>query len=361
MEKELKFTTENKLRLDEFLRAELPGSIGSQSASISNSKIRRLILAGAVQVNGRPVLRPAFELRGRSLVTVRFDAEKFFYEKQPDDVVFEMSDDVVLYEDDNLIFINKPADFPVEQTITGNRANLHDAAVDYLWKRNPSLRNPPYLGIMHRLDRTTSGVIVFTKNRPVNKALSEIFQSHDLTKEYLAVVEAPAAGRHSGPSRHPGKTSHPELRERRLKAGEMLQWSISSESPSGCAAKGEGSTFTVEMYMGRVTGKSQQGKWGELPEARGGQYSKTNFRVLKKITVEGRLCLLIECNLHTGRTHQIRVHLASCGLPILGDELYGGHPAKRLYLHAARLSFTINDTLYDVKAHGFDFANAKLR
>ena len=315
MEKELKFTTENKLRLDEFLRAELPGSIGSQSASISNSKIRRLILAGAVQVNGRPVLRPAFELRGRSLVTVRFDAEKFFYEKQPEDVVFEMSDDAVLYEDDNLIFINKPADFPVEQTITGNRANLHDAAVDYLWKRNPSLRNPPYLGIMHRLDRTTSGVIVFTKNRPVNKALSEIFQSHDLTKQYLAVVEAPSAQ----------------------------------------------TQFTVEMYMGRVTGKSQQGKWGELPEARGGQYSKTDFRVLKKITVEGRPCLLIECNLHTGRTHQIRVHLASRGLPILGDELYGGHPAKRLYLHAARLSFTINDTLYDVKAHGFDFANAKSR
>jgi len=315
MEKELKFTTENKLRLDEFLRAELPGSIGSHTVSISNSKIRRLILAGAVQVNGRPVLRPAFELRGRSLVTVRFDAEKFFYEKKPDDVVFEMSDDVVLYEDDNLIFINKPADFPVEQTITGNRANLHDAAVDYLWKRNPSLRNPPYLGIMHRLDRTTSGVIVFTKNRPVNKALSEIFQKHDLTKQYLAVVEEPSAQ----------------------------------------------TQFTVEMYMGRVTGKSQQGKWGELPEARGGQYSKTDFRVLQKITVEGRPCLLIECNLHTGRTHQIRVHLASRGLPILGDELYGGHPAKRLYLHAARLSFTINDTLYDVKAHGFDFANAKFR
>ncbi len=324
MEKELKFTTENKLRLDEFLRAELPGSIGSQSASISNSKIRRLILAGAVQVNGRPVLRPAFELRGRSLVTVRFDAEKFFYEKQPDDVDFVMSDDALLFEDDNLIFVNKPADFPVEQTITGNRANLHDAVVDYLWKRNPSLRNPPYLGIMHRLDRTTSGVIVFTKNRPVNKALSEIFQSHDLTKEYLAVVEAPADGRHSGPSRHPGETSHPEL--------------------------DSGSTFTVEMYMGRVNGKSQQGKWGKLLEVRGGQYSKTNFRVLKKITVEGRPCLLIECSLYTGRTHQIRVHLASRGLPILGDELYGGKSAKRLYLHAARLSFELSENHYDVKS-----------
>lgn len=322
MEKDLTFSTEKKLRLDEFLRAELPDSIGSHTVSISNSKIRRLILAGAVQVNGRPVLRPAFELRGRSLVTVRFDAEKFFYEKQPQDVDFVMSDEALLFEDDNLIFVNKPADFPVEQTITGNRANLHDSVVDYLWKRNPSLRNPPYVGIMHRLDRTTSGVIVFTKSRAVNKEMSEIFQSHNLTKEYLAVVEA----------------------------------------PSGCAAKGQASQFTVEMFMGRVTGKSQQGKWGQVAESRGGQYSKTDFRVLKKLSVEGHSCLLIECSLHTGRTHQIRVHLASRGLPILGDELYGGHPAKRLYLHAAHLAFTLNEKKYDVKAaHGFEATNVVSR
>ncbi len=343
MEKDLTFTTEKKLRLDEFLRAELPDSIGSHTVSISNSKIRRLILAGAVQVNGRPVLRPAFELRGRSLVTVRFDAEKFFYEKQPDDAAFEVSAADILFEDENLIFLNKPPRFPVEQTITGNRNNLHDSLVDFLWRRAPSLRNPPYAGIMHRLDRETSGVILFTKTRAVNTAVSEIFQKHDLTKQYLAVVEEPRD------ARHPDEARHPELRERRLEAGKMLQWSILSESPSGCAAKGQGSQFTVEMYMNRVTGKSQQGKWGQVPESRGGQYSKTDFRVLKKIIVEGRSCLLIECTLYTGRTHQIRVHLASCGLPILGDELYGGKPAKRMYLHSARLSFTINGVLYDVK------------
>ena len=103
----------------------------------------------------------------------------------------------------------------------------------------------------------------------------------------------------------------------------MLQWSILSESPSGCAAKGEGSTFTVELYMNRITGKSQQGKWGEVPEARGGQYSETDFRVLEKITVEGRSCLLLECSLYTGRTHHIRGHHSSRGHPIHGDELYG--------------------------------------
>ena len=302
-------------RLDEFLRRELPHAvfesveITADHTVFSNSKIRRLIVAGAVSVNGMGVVRPAFELRGKSIVDVLFDPERFFYEKQPEDASFEMSDAAVLFEDDNLIFVNKPADFPVEQTITGNRANLHDAVVDYLWKRNPSLRNPPYVGIMHRLDRTTSGVIVFTKTRAINKAVSEIFQSHNLTKQYLAVVEFPRGG----------------------------------------AANGQASQFTVEMYMGRVTGKSQQGKWGEVPEARGGQYSKTDFRVLEKITVEGRSCLLLECSLYTGRTHQIRVHLASRGLPILGDELYGGHSAKRLYLHASHLAFDLNDTHYDVK------------
>ena len=310
---EIRFNTSRTERLDEFLRRELPGAVASvveqvettlEHTQISNSKIRRLILSGAVQVNGRPILRPAFELRGRSNLLVSFDAEKFFYEKQPDDADFEMSDAAVLYEDDNLIFVNKPADFPVEQTITGNRANLHDAVVDYLWKRNPALRNPPYVGIMHRLDRTTSGVIVFTKTRTVNKEVSEVFQSHKLTKQYLAVVED---------------------------------------------KKSLGESFSVEMYMNRITGKSQQGKWGQVSESRGGQYSKTDFQVLKKITVEGRPCLLIECSLYTGRTHQIRVHRASRGLPILGDELYGGHPAKRLYLHASHLAFDLNDTHYDVK------------
>ena len=307
MEEKLHFTTEKKIRLDEFLRNVLPQSKPLKDFEISNSKIRRLIVAGAVSVNGRVVTRPAFELRGKSEVCAALDIEKFFFEKRPDDVAFEVTETSVLYEDDNLIFIDKPAFFPVEQTITGNRANLHDALVDYLWKKNASLRNPPYVGIMHRLDRTTSGVIVFTKTRSVNTAVSELFQSHNLIKEYLAVVE------------DNGKLK-------------------------------EGDSFSVEMFMGRITGKSQQGKWGELPENRGGQYSRTDFKVLRRLTIERHPCLLLECNLHTGRTHQIRVHLASRALPIFGDELYGGTQAKRLYLHASHLAFVLNQKQYDVSS-----------
>ena len=246
-------------------------------------------------------------------MSVRFDSERFFFEKQPDDVAFELTAADILFEDENLIFLNKPARFPVEQTITGNRNNLHDTLVDFLWRRTPSLRNAPYVGIMHRLDRTTSGVILFTKTRAVNTAISQIFQNHNLTKTYFAVVEEKKSGGNK-------------------KAFEV------------------GESFSVKMFMGRVTGKSQQGKWGEVSQLRGGQFSHTDFKIVRKLRVEGRACLLLECNLHTGRTHQIRVHLASRNLPILGDMLYGGLEAKRLYLHSARLSFDLEQTHYDVSS-----------
>ena len=301
MKEKLSFRVQEKIRLDEYLRRVLPEEKSLAGQELSNSKIRRLIVAGAVSVNGRVITRPAFELRGQSLVCVDLDTDKFFFEKQPDDIQFEVTDDSVLYEDENLIFINKPAFFPVEQTITGNRANLHDAVVDYLWKRNPELRNPPYVGIMHRLDRTTSGVILFTKNRSVNKEISDLFQSHDFIKKYYAVCHA----------------------------------ELVSASP-----------FTVEMYMNRISPKSQTAKWGEVAQSRGGLYSKTEFRVLKEITIENRPCLLLECTLFTGRTHQIRVHLASRGLPVLGDTLYGGSPAKRIYLHSCELT----SKLFSVKS-----------
>lgn len=301
------FFCQEKLRLDDFLRSELSKSTGEE---FSNSKLRRMIIAGAVYVNDRSVNRPAFELRGKSKITVHYDREKFFYEKQPDDIKFEVTDKDVLYETDGLIFINKPAFFPVEQTIVGNRNNLHDAVVNYLWARNKELRNPPYAGIMHRLDRETSGVILFTKNREMNKAVSQMFQGHNFEKKYLAVVE----------------------------------------EGSGRGGAAPGKIFTVEKFMGRVSGKSQAGKWGSLPESKGGLYSKTTFTILKEIIIEEKRCFLVQCNLFTGRTHQIRVHLSESGLPILGDELYGGKSAKRIYLHAEQLIANTEDLKFKVTA-----------
>ena len=314
MAERFEFFSNKTQRIDEFLRENLPQKIKAEN--VSNSKIRRLIISGCVSVNGKSVVRPAFELRGKSAVTVEFDPEKFFYEKQPDDISFEVSDDDVLFENDDLIFINKPAFFPVEQTITGNRDNLHDAVVRYLWNRTPELRNPPYVGIMHRLDRETSGVILFTKTRAVNKEIHEMFENHSFIKEYIAVVTQKDSSKQN------------------------LRHTLTP----GC-------TFTVEKYIGRITGKSQAGKWGSLPEEKGGLYSKTDFEVLTAEKRGNTMFYSIKCILYTGRTHQIRVHLSEAGLPILGDLLYGGQKADRLYIHSSRLACNLSSTCnFDVRS-----------
>ncbi len=285
------FLTAQKLSLNDFLKIELTKIPELSDKEVSNSKIRRLIVAGCVSVNGRVVTRPGFELRGKSSVDCDIDLEKFFFEKQPDDIDFTLTEKDVLFEDEYIILVNKPAFLPVEQTIVGNRKNLHDCVVDYLWKKNPALRNPPYVGIMHRLDRETSGVILFTKQRTANKSIFEQFEKHTITKTYIAVA----------------------------------------------CGNSKKKSFTVENFIGRVSAKSQAAKWGSLPESRGGLYAKTSFEC-SEIKSSPALTL-IRCELFTGRTHQIRVHLSESGLPILGDTLYGGRNFSRIMLHSDKLVF----------------------
>ena len=328
MAQKITFQTSKIIKLNDFLRKELPFEVAKKinlkdsQCEFSNSKIRRLILSGCVLVNNQKINRPAFELRGNSSITVFFEPEKFFYEKQTNDIDFVLTEKDILFEDENLIFINKPAFFPVEKTIVEDRKNLHQVLIDYLWKRSPELRNPPYVGIMHRLDKDTSGIIVFTKNRPANKIISETFQNHNLIKEYVAIC--------------PINQIQKSQQSMQLKVGD---------------------TFTVEGFMWRISGKSSQGKWGFVSEKDGGQYSKTDFIVESKVKVEGIECLKIKCILYTGRTHQIRVHLSSKGLSILGDQIYGTESSKsgkRLYLHASRLAFTNELGKYDIESVGLN-------
>ena len=196
----------------------------------------------------------------------------------------------MLFEDEYLIAINKPPFLPTEQTITGQRKNAHDCTVEYLWKKNPSLRNPPYVGIMHRLDRETSGILLFTKSRSVNKDISEMFKNRGIKKIYRAVCT--------------GKI--PEQKE-----------------------------FTVENFIARISPKSSACKMGIVPESKGGLFAKTDFKIIS----EKNGFIQIDCQLHTGRTHQIRVQLSSLNLPIAGDELYGGIKSDRIKLHARKMEF----------------------
>ena len=292
---------ESKIRLDELLRQNLPKLTGLE---LSNSKIRRLIMAGCIRVNGREVRIPSYTVFVKSNVEAFIDKEKVLYEKQADDISFEVTEESVLYEDEYLIFINKPAKFPTEKTIVTDRDNLHDAVVRYLWKKNPSLRNPPYVGIMHRLDKDTSGVILFTKTREVNKAIFDMFDSSKL-----------------------------ELNETSEKNYRPVQKTYIAVVKDSVKIK---ESFTVKNFLGRITSKSAGCKWGEVPESRGGLIAITEFKVIKR---DAGRCYL-ECHPITGRTHQIRIHLAGLGTPISGDTLYNGDKAERLFLHAKSLELT---------------------
>ena len=300
--KTFKILSEKKIRLDELLRQNLPLLLKTE---ISNSKIRRLIVAGAVSVNQKQVFVPSFTVFAKSSVFVSVDEEKLFYEKQPDDIKFELTEKNVLFEDDYFIIVNKPAFFPTEETIVGSekRDSLHNSVIRYLWNKNPSLKNPPYAGIMHRLDRETSGIILFTKKREVNKAVSQMFLNHDFLKVYTSL------------STYDEKLNH-------LK-------NVNSDSKN----------FSLELTMNRISSKSQRGKWGFVPEEKGGLYSKTEFTVKNEFLIGQKKVYQIESKLFTGRTHQIRFHLSYSGFPILGDELYGGIKDSRIMLHSSLFEF----------------------
>lgn len=293
--------SESKIRLDELLRQKLPELTGLE---LSNSKIRRLIMAGCIRVNGREVRIPSYTVFVKSNVEAFVDKDKLLYEKQADDISFEVTENSVLYEDEFLIFINKPAKFPTEKTIVTDRDNLHNAVVRYLWKKNPSLRNPPYVGIMHRLDKDTSGVILFTKKREVNKAIFDMFDSSKLDLN---------------------ETSEKKYRPVQKTYVAVVKDSVKIKE-----------SFTVKNFLGRITSKSAGCKWGEVPESRGGLIAVTEFKVIKR---DAGRCYL-ECHPVTGRTHQIRIHLAGLGTPISGDTLYNGDKAERLFLHAKSLELT---------------------
>ncbi|MBO4320984.1 MAG: RluA family pseudouridine synthase [Treponema sp.] len=294
--KKLSWKTEKAQTLTAFLQ-EHRDDFQTGADAISNSKIRRIVISGSVYVNGRQCRLPSFLLHPKSTVEVNVDETKAFYEKKPDDIHFELKDDDVLFEDEWLIIVNKPAFFPVEKTIVQDRNNLHQTVIDFLHRRKPELRNPPYVGMMHRLDRETSGAILFTKTREINAAMHDLFEQHKVTKKYRAVAS------------NKNSMTVPD-------------------------------SFSVEGYMKRISPKSSACKMGLVKNPDEGLYSRTDFTVSR---IEGEYVHL-DCVLQTGRTHQIRVHASSYGLPLVGDVLYGGPKGfaennHRIMLHSMSLEF----------------------
>jgi 23S rRNA pseudouridine1911/1915/1917 synthase len=233
-----------------------------------------LIDFGSIQVDGRQERNPGRPLRGGEVVQVFWPrgGTKRFYEIRPENI---------LYRDREIFAYNKESSVPSQQTPSDAYNNLYAAVYRHLLAEGVS---NPYVALHHRLDKETSGVMIFALERSANRRLGAGFEQKEIKKEYLAWVEG-----------------RPEREE----------W-VSRED------------------IGRSGGRY-------VACARGrGKPAETAFRVLHA-TADRTLVLALPL---TGRTHQIRLHLAAAGHPIAGDRLYGGRSAPRLYLHAHRLTFT---------------------
>jgi 23S rRNA pseudouridine1911/1915/1917 synthase len=257
-------------RLDRFL-AELP-EIGSRTVA------ERLLSGGGVSVDGRRRAK-GYKLEGGEHLEFEPPAAPTS-ELEPQEM-----DLVVPYEDDHLLVVDKPAGLVVHPAPGHARGTLVHGLLAYDVEGGDEPERP---GIVHRLDRDTSGLLVVARSPEAHRALQKLVQTRELTREYLALV----VGR---PRSRSGTIDAPIGRDR----NDPLRNSLDTDSPRDAVTH-----FELEELLARHA--------------------------------------LLRMTLETGRTHQIRVHLAAIDLPVAGDPVYG-RPGElgleRQFLHAARLAF----------------------
>ena len=291
----LKTTLEHQgLRLDDVLTKWLAQALGQ---SFSKGKARKLIVAGAVYLNSKRVRIASKELRQNAWIDVFIDLEKLQSTSRDQDVHFEMSEKNVLFEDEDLIVVDKPPGLPTQPTLDEARENLFLSVKKYLAQRVHQSITDVYLGLHHRLDRDTSGVILFTKSKRANPGVADLFAKHLAQKTYQALCSVDRGA---------------QVKE----------------------------SWVVRNYLGKDRGSGA--KANRYCSVRsGGDFAHTEFKLLERY---GDL-IRVEAKPLTGRTHQIRVHLSEAGFPILGDPHYGGQKSifsftiPRVMLHASSLTF----------------------
>lgn len=294
----LRFRYQNPVgrRLDHYL-AETRGDV-------SRARWQNLIRDGQVRVNGKTV-KPNQALRGGDEIVCTIPAPVAL-ETRPEDIPLD-----ILYEDADLLVLNKPAGLVVHPSPGHDSGTLVNALLHHC-RDLAGIGGALRPGIVHRLDRDTSGCLVVAKNELTSQALTDQFRDRRVAKTYLALVwgtPRPAAGTvHTRIGRHP-------LHRKKMAA--------------------------LPLHGPPVKSRDDSEDDGEAREPYGRE-AITHFRVERALGPVSLLRVKIE----TGRTHQIRVHLAHQRHPVVGDTTYGRAratalpaPVHRQMLHAAELSF----------------------
>ena len=255
----------------------------AQALELSRTFAKELVDEGYVQLDGRPVGKPATKLKGDELVTVMLPPPRPMM-VEPEDIPLD-----IIYQDQALAAINKPPDLIAHPTNTVRTGTVVNALLGRIQLSKDSLFDPKEddyrPGIVHRLDKDTSGVMVVAKNDEAHRHLAASFKKRLTEKEYVAIA-----------------------------VGD-IENDVQLDAPIG-----RHPVNRQKMTVGGTKPRSAQ----------------TYFRVVDRIPGFA----LIKAKPHTGRTHQIRVHLAHLGASILGDETYGrpSEAISRQALHAYRLT-----------------------
>ncbi|MCC2614751.1 23S rRNA pseudouridine(1911/1915/1917) synthase RluD [Aestuariibacter halophilus] len=273
---------------DHLFGKRLDQALAEMFPDYSRSRLKEWILAGNVEIAGNVCDKPREKLLGGEPIAIHATLDVQVSHKAQD------IDLDIVYEDDDILVINKPADLVVHP----GAGNSDGTVLNALLKHAPGVANVPRAGIVHRLDKDTTGLMVIAKTVPAQTHLVEDLQAREISREYEAVV-----------------------------CGTMVAGGI-VDAPIGRHA-----TKRTSMAV-RETGKP----------------AVTHYRVKEKFRAHTHLRLKLE----TGRTHQIRVHMAHLRHPLVGDPLYGGRPRLpkaagddmvqvlrgfgRQALHAAQLS-----------------------
>ncbi len=271
-------------RLDRALADALP--------TLSRERLKALIRAGALESGGASLRDPATKVKGGEAFTLTVpDPEPAHNE--PQDIPL-----VIPFEDEHLLIVDKPAGLVVHPAAGNREGTLVNALLHHCAGRLSGIGGVARPGIVHRIDKETSGLLVVAKTDVAHEGLAKQFAAHSIDRRYLAIV-------------------------------------------NGVPKAAQG---TVDAPLARST---HDRKKIAIVEGKRGKRAVTHWKRLKVLKDSA----LVECRLETGRTHQVRVHMASIGHPLLGDPVYGRGKSvhrqllnqldfKRQALHAAGLEFT---------------------
>ncbi|GGZ23033.1 pseudouridine synthase [Echinicola pacifica] len=251
------------VRVDKFLTDKV--------GNATRNKVQQAIENGSIQVNGQNI-KTNYKIKPGDVITMHLEADH-----QPTEVIAEDIALDILYEDDHLLVVNKPAGMVVHPAYGNWTGTLVNGLV-YHFNQLPELPgNSGRPGLVHRIDKDTSGLLVIAKSEMAMTHLAKQFFNHTIERTYLALV-----------------------------------WGEPTEDQG-----------TVDAHVGRNA--KDRKMMDVFPEGEYGKNAITHWKVIQRL----RYVSLLQCNLETGRTHQIRAHMKYLNMPLFNDQMYGGDKIRK--------------------------------